>query len=457
MPYGHRVDIVTTLREFVRHPARFVVLGFAGTIFVGTALLMLPNATQGAGSASATTALFTSTSATSVTGLAVVDTGTYWSGFGQAVILGLIEVGGLGFMTVASLITMLVSRRLGLRQQLFAQTERGTLALGDVRSVLVGLAAVTVTIQIVIAVALTLRFRLEYDYAWDTAAWHGLFHSVAAFNNAGFSLYSDSMVRFSTDISVNVALVVAIAIGGLGFPVLYDIFGSRRRLRNLTLHSKLTIATTLLLFLLGAIALTALEWHNPDTFGDASSVEKVTMGTFASVTPRTAGFNTIPVDSMEPSSLLLTTALMFIGAGSAGTSGGIKVTTFALLALVLWSEVRGESDVMAFRRRIPTSTQRQAVTVALLSVGLVVGTAALLLTANGDALQLQDAIFESASAFGTVGLSTGITPSLTLLSKLWLILVMFVGRVGPLTLGTALVLRSRYRRYRLPQEAPLIG
>ncbi len=418
---------------------------------------MVPTSTQEPGGAPLLTAFFTATSATSVTGLVVVDTGTYWSGFGQAVVLGLIEVGGLGFMTIASLITMLVSRRLGLRQRLFAQTERGTLALGDVRSVLVGLAAVTITIQLATATVLTLRFRWTYDLPWDSAVWHGVFTSVAAFNNAGFSLFSDSLSGFATDIPINVALIVAIAIGGLGFPVLHDLFQTRNRFSHLTLHSKITITTTVALFVVAAAALTALEWSNSGTFGDASATEKVTMGTFAAVTPRTAGFNTVPVDAMTPTSLLLTTTLMFVGAGSAGTSGGIKVTTFALLAAVLWAELRGESDVMAFRRRIPTSTQRQAVTVALTSVGLVIGTTALLLITNHGTVTLHDSVFESASAFGTVGLSTGITPRLSAISQLWLVVVMFVGRVGPLTLGTTLVLRSRLRRYRLPEEAPLIG
>lgn len=437
------------------HPARYVVAGFVVVISIGTTLLWLPVSTQPGASTSALDALFTATSAVCVTGLAVVDTGTHWSGFGQVVLLGLIEIGGLGFMTVSSIIVMLLSKRLGFRRQLLASTERGVLNIGDLRGVLTGLTLITVTVQVVIALLLTLRFWWGRDMDLGSAAWSGVFHSVSAFNNAGFSLYPDSLMAFSSDWMVLVPVMCSIVIGGLGFPVLVDLRRVKGNWRALTLHSKVTIWASVALLAVGFVALTSLEWTNPDTLGPMPIGDKVLNGGFAAVTPRTAGFNSIDVADMHPSSLLGTIGLMFVGAGSAGTSGGIKVSTFAILALVIWSQLRGDPDVTGFNRRIPDSVQRQAITVALLAVGLVVGaTSVLLISAE---VPLGDGLFEAVSAFGTVGLSTGITPELPAVDQLVLIALMLIGRVGPITLGAALVLRAQPSRFRLPQEGPLIG
>lgn len=429
--------------------------GFLAVISAGTVLLMLPVSSQSGRTTSVLDAAFTATSAVCVTGLSVVDTGTHWSGFGQGVLLVLIEVGGLGFMTLASLLVMLLSKRLGLRRQLVASTERGVLRLGDVRQVLLGLAVITIAVQALVALALTLRLWWGHDMPAGEAAWSGLFHSVSAFNNAGFSLYPDSLIGFSGDWMVLVPIMAAIVIGGLGFPVLVDLRRVDGRWRALTLHSKVTLAGTAALLVVGFVALVALEWTNPATLGPMPLPEKLLDGSFAAVTPRTAGFNSIDVAAMRPESILSTTGLMFIGAGSAGTSGGIKVSTFAILALVIWSQLRGEGDVTGFRRRIPDDTQRQAITVALLAVALVVGgTGVLLISAD---VELGAALFEATSAFGTVGLSTGITPDLPAFDQLVLMALMLIGRVGPITLGTALVLRSHRSRFRFPQEGPLIG
>ena len=445
----------TGRRSLLDHPARYVVSGFVTVISVGTVLLLLPFSSASGSTTSPIDAAFTATSAVCVTGLAVLDTGTHWTGFGQAVILGLIQVGGLGFMTIASLLVMLLSKRLGLRRQLVASTERGVLSLGDVRHVLSGLAVITLVVQLAVAVLLTLRFWWGHDVGIGRATWSGVFHSVSAFNNAGFSLYPDSLVGFSGDWMVLVPVAAAIVIGGLGFPVLVDLRRVEGDWRSLTLHSKVTIAGSVALLVLGFLVLTVLEWGNPDTLGPMPVPQKLLDGGFSAVTPRTAGFNSIDVAEMRPESLLATIGLMFVGAGSAGTSGGIKVSTFAILALVIWSQLRGESDVTGFQRRIPDSTQRQAITVALLAVALVIsGTGVMLVSAD---VPLGDALFESVSAFGTVGLSTGITPGLPAADKLTLMALMLVGRVGPITLGAALVLRSHRSRFRLPEEGPLIG
>lgn len=461
MPRFSRRDLLSD------HPARFVVVVFVTAILAGTLLLALPVSTVPGESTTVLEAAFTATSAVCVTGLAVVETGTHWSGFGQAVVLALIELGGIGFMTIASLILLAVSRRLGLRQTMVARTERGALALGDVRRVLVRLAAITAVVQGTVATWLALRLWTSYDAPAGEAVWSGVFHSISAFNNAGFSLYADSLTRLRSDPGVMIALMLAIVIGGLGFPVLADLdkrvmrTGSSRRRRivqrwdALTLHSKVTLTTTAALLAFGAIVLGTLEWTNPATFGPMGAPDKVLNTVFASVSPRTAGFNTIVVGEMHPASLLVTITLMFIGAGSAGTSGGIKVGTFSILAMVIWSEIRGEREPTGFRRRIPATTQRQAITVAFLAVALVVGGAVGLLLSRDT--EMGPALFETVSAFGTVGMSTGVTPSLNAWGDLILMALMLIGRVGPITLGAALVLRRRPTVSRVPEEAPLIG
>jgi trk system potassium uptake protein len=449
------VSITPRRRRFLaEHPARTVVSVFLLAISAGTVLLLLPFSTAPGRSTSILDAAFTATSAVCVTGLAVVETGTHWSPAGQIVILALIELGGLGFMTIASLIAVLFSRRLGLSRQLMTNTERGTLNLGDVPTVLRGVGIITVTVQLTVAAILVLRLMVSYDVPVRSAIWDGVFHSVSAFNNAGFALWSDSLVRFASDPVVVVPVMLAIFIGGLGFPVLVDLH-RHRRWSPLSLHAKLSIATTLALFIGGAIVLSVLEWRNGATLGGMPIGEKLMNGAFASITPRTAGFNTVEVADLTPQSQLITIALMFVGAGSAGTSGGIKVGTFAVLALIVWAQLRGADDVSGFRRRLPERVQRQAITVTALAMTLVLGASSVLLVSAGT--RLGDAVFEAVSAFGTVGLSTGITPDLPATDQLILMMLMLVGRVGPITLGAALVLRNRPVRYRFPEEGPLIG
>jgi Trk-type K+ transport system membrane component len=327
-----------------------------------------------------------------------------------------------------------------------------------VQRVLKGVAVVTLSTEVVVAVVLTTRLLTTYDYAIDDAVWHGAFHSVMAFNNAGFSLYPDSLERFALDPIFTGAVMVAIVIGGLGFPVIVDLYQRRRRQhrwRGLSLHSRVTIVTTAGLFVAGFLAITAFEWTNQRTLGDQGVAEKLWLGLFGAVTPRTAGFHTVDPTMMTDEGLLATMALMFVGAGSAGTSGGIKVGTFALLGLVILAELRGSPEVVAFGRRMPERVQRQALTVALLAVA-VIAVATTLLLGLSD-WTLGDAAFETVSAFGTVGLSTGVTAELPSLGQIVLTVVMFIGRLGPVTLGTALVMRARRARVRHPEEAPLIG
>lgn len=442
-------------RPLLRHPAQVIVVAFASAVVIGTVLLMLPVARTGPDGAPPVTALFTATSAVCVTGLITVDTPSYWSGFGEVVILGLIQVGGFGIMTLASLVGLLLSRRMGLRSRLTAAAETKSLGLGDVRSVLVGVAKVSLLFEATTAVLLTGRFVLGYGEPLGRGTYLGVFHAISAFNNAGFALYSDSLVRFVADPWICLPIAGAVIVGGLGFPVLLELRRHLGRPRQWSLHTRLTVGTYAALLVAGALFVTASEWDNPATLGALDTPGRVLAGFFQAVMPRTAGYNSVDYGGMEDGTLLGTVILMFIGGGSAGTAGGIKVTTFILLFFVIYTEVRGEREVNAGDRRIGERVQRQALTVALLSVGLVVFSTLLLLEITG--LPLSDVLFETVSGFATVGLSTGITADLPTAGQLILVVLMFVGRLGPITLVSALALREKQRRYTLPEGRPLIG
>ncbi|WP_329113337.1 TrkH family potassium uptake protein [Streptomyces sp. NBC_01353] len=445
---------------FTAHPARTVVLGFAGVVVVGTALLMLPAATETGDATDLLTALFTSTSAVCVTGLAVVDTGTYWSGFGEGVILALIQVGGFGIMTMASLLALLVSGRLRLRMQLTAQAETKSLGIGDVRKVLLGVAGTTLAVELGVGAFLALRFRFGYGYGYGESPYLGYFHAVSAFNNAGFGLHADSLTRYAQDPWITLPIALAVILGGIGFPVMLELLRHRNRVRttgrrNWTLHSKLTVITSVVLLVVGTVLTGLLEWTNPATLGAYDVWGKLLNSFFYSSMSRTAGFNSLDIGALHSSTLLMTCVLMFIGGGSAGTAGGIKVTTFAVLAAAILAEVRGETHSVVLGRRLAPHVLRQALTVALLGVGLVMAATLALLSVSKEPLDV--ILFEVVSAFATVGLSTGITADLPAIGQLILVGLMFIGRIGPITLVSALALRERTRRYELPEERPVIG
>ncbi|HZN19189.1 MAG TPA: potassium transporter TrkG [Micromonosporaceae bacterium] len=443
------------MRRTLQHPARAVPIAFLIAISAGTVLLMLPVSRQGPGGAPLLTALFTTTSAVCVTGLSIVDTPTYWSSFGQAVILGEIQVGGLGIVTLATMLGLLVSRRLGLSRRLMAQAENRSVTLGSVRGILGRVALTLLVCETVVAVALTARFWLGYRYPFGKAVWHGVFHAVSAFNDAGFALYSDNMVRFVGDWWVCLPLIAAVVVASLGFPVLFELLRELRRPATWTVHTRLTVMGTVVLLAVGFVAVLAFEWTNAGTLGPLGVADKTLAALFQSAMPRTAGFNSVDYAQMQTETVAVTDVLMFIGGGSAGTAGGIKVTTFFLLAYVIWSEVRAESDVVVGRRRIAESAQRQAVSVALLGVAVVaVGTLLLLLLTD---LPLDRALFETTSAFATVGLSTGVTATLPPAAQVVLVMLMFVGRVGTVAVASAMALAERPRRYRYPEEQPIVG
>jgi len=438
----------------LRHPARAVLSAFLLAIVSGTVLLEIPISSTDPGSAPRLTALFTATSAITVTGLTPVDPATYWTPFGQGVILVLIQLGGLGIMTSASLFLLLASKRIGLRARLATQAETHTLSLGDLRRLVVTIIAFTVVFEVIAVAVLSVRlWTLGRSPA--EALWEGTFHGVSAFNNAGFSIYTDNLIGFAADAWVLVTVAVAVICGGLGFPVWLDL---RRRLfapARWSLHTKLTLAVTGVLLGAGTVILTALEWRDEDTLGALAPGYRVLGGFFAATMPRTAGFNAVDYSVMDESSLLVTDMLMFAGGGAGGTAGGLKVTTLAVLFLVVWAEVRGDREVVAFRRRIPRSVLRQALTVAVISSNLVVAATVALMVTND--IPLSAALFEATSAFATVGLSTGVTSQLNEAGQAMLVPLMLLGRIGPLTLFVALVLRERERLFTHPEERPIIG
>ncbi|WP_327002834.1 TrkH family potassium uptake protein [Dactylosporangium sp. NBC_01737] len=439
----------------LRHPTRLLPTAFLAALLAGTGLLMLPAARAAGEPAPPLVALFTAASSVFITGMSTVDPATYWSPVGQGIILGLIQVGGFGIMTFATVLGLMVSRRLALRTRLVAQAETRSLNLGEVRALLLRVLAMMVGFELVVAAVLTARFRSTYDDTFGTALWHGVFHAVSAFNNAGFSLYTDSFMGFVGDPWICGTVAVAVILGGLGFPVMLELYREWRKPRYWSIHTRLTVWGSAILLLIGIGGVTAFEWSNPATLGPLNWRETLVGGMFGGVTPRTAGFNSIDYGAARPETLALTNVLMFVGGGSAGTSGGIKVTTFFLLAFVIWAEVRGEDDVNVGHRRVPASTVRQAVTVALLGVGTVAaGTLILLLVTE---FPFDRVLFEATAAFSTAGLSTGITGSLPPTGQLTLVALMFIGRVGTITVASAIALRHRKLRYRLPEERPIIG
>jgi potassium uptake TrkH family protein len=439
----------------IHHPARAVVAGFVATILLGAGVLSLPVCTEGQGGPPFFTALFTSTSAVCVTGLTVVDTASYWTPAGQAVILGLIQLGGLGIMTGSALLFLVLARRIGLRGRMAAQAETRSLGLGDVRRLVLAVVTLSLAFELLATLVLTGRLWLGRDRPPGDALWEGAFHAVSAFNNAGFSLYSGNLVELAADGWFLVTVALAVIAGGVGFPVWLELHRRPGGPRRWTIHTKLTLVTTLALLVVGTLLITALEWGNPETLGGHDAPGRLLGGFFAGVMPRTAGFNAIDYAQAGPDTLLVTDVLMLIGGGSGSTAGGIKVTTLAVLLLIVWAEVRGDREVSAFRRRIPAPAQRQALTIATLAVIAVVSSALVLMATND--LGLSPALFEAVSAFATVGLSAGVTPALDDVGQALLVPLMLLGRVGPLTLAVALALRERERLFSHPEERPLVG
>lgn len=447
------------LRELVdrsarQSPARLALGVFALVIALVTVALSVPWATASGHRAPFVDALFTATSASTVTGLVVVPTGEYWSTWGLVTILVAIQIGGLGVMTLASLLGMAVSRRIGLTQRLLVSSETKETRLGEVGSLIRTVVITSVALELVIAVVLFPRFLL-FDENLGAAAWHAIFYAISAFNNAGFVPTAYGLEPFASDWWVLMPIIVGVFIGSLGFPVILNVARYLRDPRRWSLHSKLTITTSVALVIAGSVLVAAFEWTNPRTFAPLGPSATALASLFAGVMPRSGGFSTVDVGQMHESTWLLMDALMFVGGGSASTAGGIKVTTLAVMLLAILAEGRGDKDVEAYGRRIPREALQVAIAVSLVSATLVLVSSLLLLSITN--LRLDRVLFEVISAFATCGLSTGVTPGLPPPAKYVLTVLMFIGRTGTMTLAAALALRNRRRVIRLPEERPIIG
>lgn len=444
-------------RPFSRRltPVRLLVVGFASVILIGAVVLMLPVSSVRGTFTSPVDALFTATSAVCVTGLTVVNTASHWSTFGKAVILLLIQAGGLGIMTIATGHALVTGRRVGLWERMAIQEQTGFWTLQGLVLLVKRIILATALFESVGALILTLVFHFSSGLPVGESIWFGLFHSISAFCNAGFDITGRSFVDFVDNATLVLTITSLIIAGGIGFHVLVDLYETRGRFREMKLHSKIVIKTTLWLLLGGTVLAFLLEHGNPGTMGNLDAKGKILASWFLSVTPRTAGFNTVPTEALRNATAFLVILLMFVGASPGGTGGGIKTSTLAILVRSVIGFVRREADVTFGVRRVPESTVMKAVVIFAVALGLVV-TSTLVLCITEEA-EFLDVLFEVVSAFGTVGLSRGITGSLTAVGKLTLILTMFAGRVGPLTLAMALSTPRPTPDIRYPEEKVSVG
>ncbi len=447
-------------RRRIFSPPRILALSIAGLILAGAVVLWLPVSAAAGQSTSFVDALFTATSAVCVTGLIVQDTPVHFSGFGLVVIMLLIQAGGLGYMTISTVLAAALGRSVTLQERLTLQEGLNVQGLDGL--VRFALTVFKLTLLFELTGAAILAVRWWNDLGGPTALWYGLFHAVSAFNNAGFALWSDNLIRWRGDVTVNIVITSLIIFGGLGFFVMSELFQRRRAVR-LSVHTRLVVVATALLLVGGTIGFYALEMHNPQTLGGLPWHERWLASWFQSVTPRTAGFNTLDYGAMTAPALFLTMSLMFIGASPGSTGGGVKTTTFSITVAALWATVRGEDEPHVFERRLGADLVARAFFVSLIAFLLLNGIAGLILITEGR--DLLRTLFEATSAFGTVGLSMGengapvsLSAFFTPTGKLLMILMMFIGRLGPLTLAFAVARRaSAQPRLRYPEGKVLIG
>jgi trk system potassium uptake protein len=436
-------------------PPKILVLGFATIILIGAFLLTLPIATVNGKGLSFLNALFTSTSATCVTGLVVVDTGTTFTKFGQLVILSLIQVGGLGFMTFGTLFAFLLGKRISLKERILLQESLNNLSIEGIVRLVKRIFIFTAVIEII--GSLLLSFRFAFDMPIGKAIYYGIFHAISNFNNAGFDLMGEfrSLTPYVEDPLVTLTVCTLIILGGIGFIVMNEIF-EYRLTKRFSIHTKVVLVTSFILVLSGTILILLFEYGNNKTLQPLSVSGKILSSLFQSITPRTAGSNTLNIPDLTQPTIFLIIVLMFIGASPGSTGGGIKTTTFATLLGAVWSQIKGKEDVVFFKNRIVFETVFKALTVTVSGLFLVIIiTMFLTITEKGkDFLMI---LFEATSAFGTVGLSMGLTPELSPIGRILIILTMFAGRVGPLTLAFAIAMKRKPDPFRYPKGKIMIG
>ncbi|MCT7985406.1 TrkH family potassium uptake protein [Laspinema sp. A4] len=441
--------------------ARTICLGFLVIIAIGTILLLLPISTSEGTWDNFVTALFTATSAVCVTGLIVVDTGTHYSGLGEFFIVLLIQLGGLGYMTVNTFLLLLLGRRLGLRDRVAIQQSLETTEMSGVVPLVRSIIAMTLVFEL--TGMFLLLFVFTPDFGFDDSLWLSIFHSVSAFNNAGFSLFADNLMGYAGSIPLNLVITFLVIFGGIGYQVIMEMYiWVRHRISKnservvFSLHFKIVTSTTLVLLVVGTIALFFTESPNPETLKNMGFIERLLSAWFQSVISRTAGFNTIDIGQMTTAALFIIIALMFIGASPGSTGGGIKTTTVRVLASGTRAVLQGRNQVLCFDRQIPPELILKAVAVVLSSLGVVV-VATILLAISDPQSEFIELLFEVVSAFATVGLSMGITADLSTVGQLVIIVTMYVGRVGMIMLMSAIIGDPKPSNIRYPEENLLVG
>ena len=458
-----------TLKKNRTNASRLIFLSFLGTILAGAFLLTLPFATQTPGCMNVVDALFTAASATCVTGLIVVDTGSYFTPFGKTVILVLIQLGGLGIMTMSTFFLIMLGRRLTMKDRITMKDTLGEKEIKGVKGLILMIVGMTILLEAIGAALLTLRFFRVYHYPINKAIIHGIFHSVSAFCNAGFSLYHDSLMRFGGDWAITGIMGGLVLLGGIGFVVWYNLthwyFWRRDRTRRgrLRLQTKIALAMSGILLVIMFLFLLAVEWNN--TLEGLTVGEKICRSVFQAITPRTAGFNTMPIDRLNPATLWITIVMMFIGASPGSTGGGIKTCTFAVILATVYRMVKGKRQVVIRKKSIAEHISTKAISIAVISLAVIFIACTLLLLVESTTSRqycgnsyMGSLIFEAVSAFGTVGLSVGVTPHLSYLGKIVIILTMYVGRIGPLTI--ALLIGRKVQPpavIRYPEESVMVG
>lgn len=430
-------------------PPRLLLLIFLGFVILGTILLKLPVATTNG--ITWLDALFTSTSAMTVTGLIVVDTGQAFTLFGEIVILCLIQVGGLGIMTFAVLIFIMLGKKIGLKERLLVQQALNQTNFGGVVYLVKRLFYFSIITETIAALFLFLRWLP--DMGWKQGLYAAIFHSISAFNNAGFSIWPDSLSRYVGDPIVNIVITFLFIFGGLGFTVIFDLW-NKKEFSKLSTNSKLMLIGTLIFNVVAVLFVFIMEYSNPETLGKLSISDKLWAAYFQGVVPRTAGFNTVDIGSLDDATLFFMMLLMFVGAGSASTGGGIKLTTFLAMLLSVFTFLKGKSEVVVFRRTITDRIVVRSLAIAIIGLTVVIF-ASLILNITEDASFIM-VLFETVSAFGTVGLSMGLTGDLTEIGKIVITFVMFVGKLGPLTLAFSFAQPDK-SPIRYPKEDILIG
>lgn len=433
-------------------PAHLMIVGFATLILVGTFLLMLPISTEEGHRLNFIDALFEATSAVCVTGLAVVDTGTTFTLFGEIVLMVLVQLGGLGITTAGIFTFVLLGKKIGLKERLILQETLNQFALEGVVKLLIRIMMITFVFEIIGAIILTIRWLAEMP--WNQAIYYGIFHSIMAFNNAGFGLEPDNLMKWVGDPTINLTITLLFIIGGIGFTVIMDIY-TKRSFRRLSLHSKLTLLITLIINVIATVLIFVAEYKNPATLGGLSIFDQMWAAYFQGVVPRTAGFNTIDITQMTVPSQALTMGLMFVGSSPASTGGGIKVTTFLVILLSLWAVLRNKEHVTILKRRISWELVNRAFAIAISAI-IFIFTIFFILTFTEKA-DMGLILFETVSAFGTVGLTAGLTFDLSPIGRVLIVILMFIGRIGPLTMALALLRKRGESKIKYVEEKILIG